>query len=80
MRDAAGMGFALRLAGDVGKAWAEEGLARAQATEAARRLAEANEAELQQLYRETLADPDATAQDKALAREFLKTAAAGGAL
>jgi hypothetical protein len=78
---ATSMGQALNLAEDVAARWNEEAPARAAAAAAARRHTEANEQEMQQLYRETLTDPRASHEDKELAREFLKTSAAtGGAL
>lgn len=81
MQAATGMGFALSLAQDVGRRWAEEKEARAKAETA--RLAE--EKRLNEHYRAqaraVLADPEAHPRDIEWAKELLaeKAAAAGGA-
>lgn len=77
-KSATGMGFAIRLAEDVGRRWQIEAPARAQASAAGEQHAHANREETRTLCQETLDDPRASAEEKDLAREVLKSMAAGG--
>lgn len=80
-KSATGMGFAIRLAEDVGRRWQIEAPARAQAAAAGAQHAQANREETRTICQETLDDPRASVEDKELARELLKSiAAAGGAV
>lgn len=78
-KSATGMGFAIRLAEDVGRRWQIEAPARAQAAAAGDQHAHANREETRTLCQETLDDPRASAEEKELARDVLKSMAAGGA-
>lgn len=77
-KSATGMGFAIRLAEDVGRRWQIEAPARAQAAAAGEQHAHANREETRTLCQETLDDPRASAEEKDLARDVLKSMAAGG--
>lgn len=79
---AGSFGFALVLARDIGEQWREDAAKRAKAERAREEHAVANVGQNRLLWQETLDDPQASAEEKRLAAEFLgraqKAKATGG--